>query len=55
MELFNNCLNKTYYDLICEVQNYNKSNNRNIKVIISKTNANLKFVKYISSKDYYYI
>jgi hypothetical protein len=55
MVLFNHLLNKSYYELINEVNQYNKINNRNIKFIISKINGNLKFVKYISSKDYYYI
>lgn len=55
MELFNHLLNKSYYDLINEVNQYNKNNNRNIKIIISKINGNLKFVKYVVSKDYYYI
>lgn len=55
MELFNHLFNKSYYELINEVNHYNKINNRNIKIIISKINGNLKFVKYVFSKDYYYI
>jgi hypothetical protein len=48
----NELLNKSYYDFINEIKN---DNNRNIKIIIAKINANLKFVKYVYSNDYYYI
>ncbi len=48
-------LNKSYYDLMFTIDNYNKTYNRNIHIVVAKINNNLKFVKYIYSKDYYYV
>ncbi len=48
-------LNKSYYDLMFEVEEYNKVNNRNIHIVVAKINENSKFIKYIISKDYYYV
>ncbi len=53
--MLNNFLNKSYYELLNEVNHYNKNNNRNIQIIIVKLNNNLKFVKYIHSTNFYYI
>lgn len=54
MFLIDNFINKSYYDLMFEVQDQNKSNNCNIHIVVAKINENSKFIKYISSKDYYY-
>lgn len=55
MFLIDNFLNKSYYDLMFEIKDYNTTNNRNIHIVVAKINNNYKFIKYISSKDYYYV
>ncbi len=47
--------NMNYNDLLLTIEKYNIENNENIKPIICKINNNKKFIKYIHSKNYYYI
>jgi hypothetical protein len=51
----NDFINKSYYDLMIEIDKYNKIHNQNIRIIVSKINNNINFDKYIQLKDYYYV
>ncbi len=51
----NTLINKSYYNVMIEINNYNKINMTNIHMIVSKINDNYKFVNYIHSKNFYYI
>ncbi len=57
MLYINDYTNKSYYDLMISINEYNKSveDKDKIYIIISKINNNDKFIKYIALKNYYYI
>ena len=55
MLLLDDFLHKSYYDLMIEIDSYNKTHNKNIHIIVSKINNNIKFYKFIDMNDYYYI
>lgn len=55
MIFINNFIDKSYYDLMIEIDKYNKIYNQNIHIIVCKINNNIKFNKCIPLKNYYYI
>lgn len=55
MITLNNLLNISYNKLVSNINEYNKNNNTNIRIVICKINDNKKFIKYIHSKNYYYV